>query len=1077
VVSAFAFGGCFVKNQVHRPGWHTAWRSLSSALCLVAFGYLGLATPAAAQLASQTALVGTVTDSTGAVIPGAQVVAVNVGTKDTYEATTNDEGYYNIQFVRTGKYDITVTLSGFQTYKANGIDVGNNQVVRTNAMLTAGGMVETVTVDARPPVLNTDSPVVGETIGTRAIKDLPQNGRNVWNFAATTPGVLAGINSDIGLSFRGAGQREIQNSLSLDGINASANLLASTSMKPITDAVAEMNIQTGSTSAEYGSYLGVFVNVVTKTGTNDLHGAVSHYYQGDPLDSHGYFDPAGTPKPPRKRNQFAVEGDGPLVIPGLYDGRNRTFFMGAYEGLRSQTQTTSFATVPTDLMRTGNFSEISTAIKNPFTGQNFPGNIIPSSMLSPTALNLLKNYPSPNLPGTASNLRGTRSVQDDADQVLVRGDQNLGNKVRMYARYNWYKTYNSPVEVVQTTSVTQPKVNKNTLFAYDHTLKPNLYNDFRVGYHDLTIDTLNYYYVNGINDAGTALGIPGFVADTAYSNPGIPTITMSGGFTSLGASGTNWNQFDKTFQMSDVLSWNKGAHNVRMGFDLRRLETGRRAANDPRGRFDFTGNLTGYSVADFMLGLPRTVINSTNQLWGDVGQWRNGFFVNDVWQPSKDLTLSLGLRYEMNTPVKTFSGKASMLDETESIILNANAQPDFEFTEPNRKDFAPRIGATYRLGEKTVVRAGYGIYYNPNQMNSFTFLTNNPPITGVATFTSDPANPLTFNSPTGVATIITRPDIISPTRVLPNARKFQWSADVQRELAAGMALDVQYLGSNTDRLDRSFFDNTPTPGPGNVDDRRPSLLFRSRRIIKNDLKSDYDAVTFILRKRMSHGLQLDAHYTWSRTRDEATNSNGGGQTMDNYDPMRDYGPAIWDVPHRFVATYIYDVPFLKNSQNAFLRYVIAGWQAAGITTIQSGTPVNVTIGSDVANIGITGQQRPNLVGSVPSLNCQTDPATKNQINCYDPSAFAMPAQFTFGNAGRNILRGPKWVQTDLSLAKTVALAQTVRVEFHIDIFNAFNNVNFANPNSTFGSTSFGRISALATGANMRQMQLGARFLW
>jgi hypothetical protein len=376
------------------------------------------------------------------------------------------------------------------------------------------------------------------------------------------------------------------------------------------------------------------------------------------------------------------------------------------------------------------------------------------------------------------------------------------------------------------------------------------------------------------------------------------------------------------------------------------------------------------------------------------------------------------------------------------------------------------------------VRAGYGIYYNPNQMNSFTFLTNNPPITSIATFTSDAANPtLSFVNPTGVATVVTRPDVISPTRNLPNARKYQWSADVQRELAAGMALDVQYLGSNTDHLDRSFFDNTPVPGPGNVDDRRPSKTFRSRRIIANDLISDYDAVTVILRKRMSMGLQLDAHYTWSRTRDEATNSNGGGQTMDNYDPMRDYGPAIWDVPHRFVASYIYDVPFLKTSQNAFLRYVVAGWQVAGITTLQSGTPVNVTIGTDVANIGISGQQRPNLVGSVPKLNCTEDAATKNQINCFDASAFQMPALYTFGNAPRNVLRGPKYMQTDLSLAKTVALAQTMRVEFHIDIFNAFNNVNFANPNAVFGTTSFGRINALLTGANMRQMQLGARFIF
>src|SRR6476619_3155767 len=226
-------------------------------------------------------------------------------------------------------------------------------------------------------------------------------------------------------------------------------------------------------------------------------------------------------------------------------------------------------------------------------------------------------------------------------------------------------------------------------------------------------------------------------------------------------------------------------------------------------------------------------------------------------------------------------------------------------------------------------------------MNWFTFLTNNPPLAPVSAFTSDPAN-------------------------LPNARKDQWSFDVQRELFAGTALNLEYIGSNTRNLDRSFFSNTPQPGPGAVDPRRPTSKFRSIRIIQNDLIADYDAVSVILRRRMSHGLQADVHYTWSRTRDMSTHSNGGGQTMNNYDIWADYGPANWDVPHRFVATYIYDVPFLKTSSNPILKYVVAGWQVGGVSTIQSGTPVNVTISTDRANIGISGQQRPNLVGSVPT---------------------------------------------------------------------------------------------------------------
>jgi hypothetical protein len=1040
----------------------------------VAAGVL-LGTTAFAQLASQTALVGSVSDNQQLVLPGVQVAATNLGTKDTYEATTNAEGYYSIQFVRPGKYEIKFTLSGFQTFTTTGVEVATNQVVRTNATLQPGGVTETVNVVARAQVLSTDSAAVQETVGERAIKELPLNGRNVWNLASTTPGVLTGLDSDIGRSFRGAGQREIQNSLALDGINASSNLLAATSMRPIADAITEVQVQTGSTSAEYGSYLGVHVNVVTKSGTNELHGAVAHYYQGDSLDSRGYFENRSQPKNPRERNQFSFQADGPLVIPKLYDGHDKTFFMAAYEGVRSEAQSPSFATVPTALMRQGNFSEVGTPIKNPFTGQPFPGNIIPDSMISPTARQLLDYYPAPNQPGTASNLQATRRVTDDADQLLIRGDQNIGNKVRLYARYNWFDTYTSNLEAVPVTGITQPRVNKNTLVSYTHTLKPSLLNDFRIGYHRIDFDTLNYFSINGINSAGTELGIPGFDADTRFRNPGIPSVNVSN-FSGIGAGGTNWNQFDTTFQMSNVLAWNRGSHNVRTGFDLRRLATGRRAANDPRGRFDFTGAMTGYSVADFMLGLPRTVITATDQIQGHVGGWRNGFFVNDVWQLSQALTVSLGLRYEMNTPVQTYAGFASMLDETqENIIPTSFPAKGFEFTEPNRKDFAPRLGATYRLGDKTVVRAGYGIYYNPNQMNSFTFLTNNPPLAAVSTFTSDPANPsLSFDNPLGVVTPVLRPDMISPTRNLPNARKDQWSFDLQHELGQGMALDLQYVGSHTEHLDRSFFNNTPQPGPGPVDPRRPSQRFRSRRIIQNDLISNYDAVSVILRKRMSHGLQVDAHYTWSKTRDMATHSNGGGAVMDNYDIWRDYGPANWDVPHRFVASYIYDIPFFKESSQPLLRYVVAGWQVSGVTTIQSGTPVNVTISGDVANIGITGLQRPDLIGAAPSMDCDTNPTTRELINCFDPSAFAMPAQFTFGSAPRNLLRGPKYVQTDLSFAKMIPLAQAVRLQVRADIFNVFNDVNFNNPNGVFGSSSFGRISGAGT---MRQVQLGARLLF
>jgi hypothetical protein len=887
--------------------------------------------------------------------------------------------------------------------------------------------------------------------------------------------VLSGLTSDIGLSFRGAGQREIQNSLSLDGINSSSNLLAMTSMRPIADAVEEIQVQTGSTSAEYGSYLGVHINVVTKSGTNTLHGSVFEFFEDDALDERGYFENRANPKNPRRRNQFGFQMDGPVVFPKLYDGHNKTFFMAAYEGVRFEAITSPIITVPTALMRQGNFSEISGTIRDPFTRQPYPGNIIPPSQLSATARRLLEFYPAPNRPGIASNLQSDSSSVDNVDQLLTRADQNLGNKVRLSVRYNWHDSYTSNIGAIPIQGITQPRVNHNTLFSYTHTLKPTLLNDFKIGYHRIDFDTLNHFAVNSLPTAGSDLGIPGFDGDVRYKNPGIPSINIST-FSGLGQGGTNWFQFDTTFQVSNVLAYTRGSHNVRAGFDARRLATGRRAANDPRGAFSFNGDMTGHPVADFMLGLPRTVRTPVDQLQGHVGGWRNGFFINDVWQVGRDLTLSLGMRYELNTPVQTYAGFASMLDESqERLIPTSHPTVGFKFHEPNYKDIAPRIGATYRLNEKTVLRAGYGIYYNPNQMNSFTFLTNNPPLAAEITFNSDQANPtLSFERPFGVAGPGGPPDMISPTRHLPNAHKNQWSVDIQRELWPGTALDVQYVGSNTSNLDRSFFNNTPQPGAGSVDSRRPSRNFRSRRIIQNDLVADYDAVSVIMRRRMSHGLQADAHYTWSRTRDMATHSNGGGAVMNNYDIWADYGPANWDIPHRFVASYIFEVPFFKSSSQPILKYVVAGWQISGVTTIQSGSPINVTISPDRANIGISGLQRPNLVGPVPKLNCQESPTGRDLINCFDPSAFALPAQFTFGDAPRNLLRGPKSVVTDLSMAKNVPLGGNARLQIRVEMFNAFNNVNYGNPGSTFGAATFGRISSAG---NMRQVQLGAKLIF
>lgn len=1023
-----------------------------------------LASNTFAQLASQTALVGTVTDSSGGVIPGAMVVAVNLGTQDTYEATTNAQGNYNIQFVRIGRYDLTVTLAGFQTFKATGIEVASNQVVRTDAALRVGGVTESVTVEAGL-VLVTENATISERISERAVVELPVSGRNVWSLAGTTPGVLGGTNS-----FIGAGQRNITNGLSLDGINTAANIQTQTTMRPIADAVAEVEVKTGSTSAEYGSYLGVLINVVTKSGTNNPHGSLFEFFRDETLQTRGFFESPNNPKRPQRFDQFGFELDGPVLLPKLYDGRNKTFFMAAYEGVRQTTQATSLNAVPTELMRQGDFSEFSGVIRNPFTGQPFANNRIPQEMLSAQALRLLQYYPLPNQPGIGNNLLGEFPTLSNTNQVLTRVDQNLGNKVRLYGRYNWQADSAENGNVIPTSANFTVFNNKNTLFAYTHTLGSNLVNDFRIGYHVFHLSTLNYFAQNGLISAGKDLGIPGFDGGVANGDPGLPTVNITG-LAPLGSGDTNRFQDDTTFQVSNVLAYTHGAHNIRTGFDLRRLATGTASVNDARGFFTFNAQMTGYAPADFLLGLPQRVLTSVKRIQGYVVTWRNGFFIDDSWQASRKLTLSLGLRYDQNVVPYTTIGNVSILNqEGTKLIPEVKPTPGFSFHAPNNLNFAPRLGLAYRATEKTVLRAGFGIYYNPNQLNTFTFLTNNPPFSLVYLFTQTASNPTLSLAadPTSQAGPAPLPNIITVNWDLPPAQKRQWSAGIQREIWDRGVMEVQYVGSHTLNLDRSFFNNTPQPGPGALQPRRPNQLFADIRTIINDTIANYEAVSLIYRQRISRGVQVNANYTWSRTYDMLDNSNTvAGRGMDPYNVEADYGPAIWDVPHRFVASYIYDVPFLKGSPQPILRYVFGGWQVGGITTIESGRPFSVFAQGDVANTGRT-DQRANQTGPA-EANCGRDQLT----NCIPASAFAVP-QFAYGNSGRNALRGPGQIVTDLSLLKNIPLGGQAHIQFRAEVFNLFNRANFNNPNSVLGTATFGSITSAKS---MRQVQLGAKLLF
>ena len=1049
-------------------------------LSIVCLALLGCCGSLYAQLANTTSLVGTVVDSAGAVVPGATISAVNSATQDQYTAITNAQGDYNIQFVKIGTYNITASHPGFETITKSGIAVNYNQTVRSDFTLTVGQVSEHIVVTAAAPPITTDDASIKETVGARSVAELPLNGRDALQLAAITPGVLPGQKAANGVppgeDFIGAGTREIQNSISLDGISIVNNLITTTPFHPSVDSIQEFEVQTGTYSAQYGSYLGAHLNLITKTGTNDLHGSLFEFFRNDVLDARNFFQKPGTPKAPLRLNQFGFELGGPVYIPKLYDGRNKTFFMADYEGLRLIKDVTSLDTVLTPLMRQGNFSEYPHALRDPNSGGSpVPGNVFKPSELSPQAQKTLQYMPLPNLPGITNNLEATYPNNDHFNQTIDRIDQNIGDRIRLFYRYAWQNETILTGATSPFNSTFLPVSTRNWVFGYTQTITANMVNDFRIGRQNLSTDALNYFAVNGLKSAGTDLGIPGFTGDTSFNDPGIPVFSISG-FMTLGNAGTNWLQEDTTWQGTDSFNWTKGAHTLIFGAELRKLITSRSAVNQPNGLFTFanTPAITGYAASDFMLGYAQSDSTPGPEIHNKVAEWRDGFFIVDNWHASKKLTLNLGLRYELPTVPYTANGYATILNRQQTALIPANAPvPGFKFIDPNHKDFAPRIGLAYRIDSKTVFRAGYGIYYNPNQTNTFTFLSNNPPFSAVSTFNSAGANLISLSDPTPAALVhktkLSNTTIVSPNPYLPTEYMNQWSADVERSLWSNAALDVQYLGSHSTHLDRSYYINTPLPGPGAVSLRRPNQIFGDIRLIQNDEEANYNGLSVVLRQRLSHGLSLLASYTWSHNLDVTTDSNGGGAPMNPYNWRADYGNSNWDVRHRFVASFNYALPFFSSASNGFVRQALGGWQTNGIVNLQTGFPFNVIVSGDPANTG-RSNERPNLVGT-PSDNC----GNGHLSGCIDTSAFAAPLRYTYGNAGRNLLYGPGLYNVDFSAFKNFSIRERVTLQFRSEFFNFFNTPAFSNPNATYGTTAFGSITS--TKHDNREIQFALKLLF
>lgn len=1047
-----------------------------------------------AQLASNTSLVGNVTDSSGASLSGAQVTALNQGTGETFSSTSNDAGNYEFQFLRAGSYTITVKKDGFSTASTKDIALNANQTVRTDYSLKVGSVDTRVEVTADIPPIKTEDASISEVISTRSTVELPLNGRNALRLAITAPGVIAGMktptgNPGGGEGFIGAGTREIMNSVSLDGVSIMNNLITTTTYRPSVDAIQQTEVQTGTYPPQYGGYLGVQINMVTKGGGNDFHGAVFEFLRNDKLDARNFFlrrNADGSPgkKAPLRQNQYGIQFNGPVIIPKLYNGKNKTFFMFGWESFRSYTQAPLIDSVLTPRMRAGDFTEQTVAVRDPLTGQPFPGNIIPPNRLMAQSVRTLQYMPLPNGPGVVNNYNVNVKSNNKTDQLLGRLDQSIGENNRFFFRMAHGDTALLNENASPYNGYVQPVGDMNWVIGFTKIISSSLVNDFRFGRQRTNIDSLNFFTPGSLYPptAGSDLGIPGF--GTSEDNPGLPafgiTNYMAIGGGNMGS--TNWFQNDKTYQISDTFSIMKGAHSIAAGFDSRKVITNRTANNNPRGGFTFNGQISGFAPGDFMLGIPQAITTPGPLFPGGAEQWRYGFFAQDKWQVTNRLTLTYGLRYELPIVPQSTTGNGTILNEQQTAFIPSTVPQKIPYHQADRNNWAPRFGFAYRLPSRFVVRGGFGIYYNPNQTNSYTLATTNPPFSTIFTYnnTLNSSNvivgtPLTLANPTpssGGGSGPARPNAFHISPYLPNATLNQWSFSVERGLWRSAGFEVAYLGNHGYHFDRSFYPNTPRPGPGPINDRRPNPLFAVIRVIQNDMISNYNAVSFVFRQNGFKGLTMNTSYTFAKSLDVSTDSNGGSNVMDPFNWRLDYGRANWDLKHRLVSSYNYELPFFSNASNGFVKAALGGWQINGIITAQSGFPFSVGISEDRANVG-QGSWRASFSGVQPVVDCGSGKLT----GCVNINAFQLPALYTFGDTPRNFLRGPGFVNVDFSLFKNFAITERFRLQFRWETFNSLNHPNFGNPNSTFvpGSTAFGNITGLR--GDMRQMQFGLKLMF
>ena len=1073
-----------------------------STVVLSALALLILTAPAFAQM-NTADIAGIVTDPSGAVVPGATVVSVNVATQAKAASSTNDAGQYVLAELPLGEYSLTVTAPGFRQAVQTGIVLHAGDHLRQDLALSLGEQKDVVVIMGTVGALQVESSEIKDVIGNQQVMSLPLKNREFLELSLLSEGVVnppGGTRGDslqqTGKLINILGQRTGHNLFLVDGVSVTDEYFNNVVLNPSPDAVREFNINKTNYDAEFGGKSGGVINVITKSGSNSFHGSAYEFLRNNFFDARNFFDPAGQPAPPFRENQFGGAVGGPIV-------EDKTFFFVNYDGQRIRKSLTRIFSVPTAAERAGNFG--GAAIKDPRTGELFPGGVL-NVPLDPAAVGLLAKVPAPNLPGNANNLRAVEEQAISNDQYNARLDHQFSAKDASYVRASLFHASESdPFGSSVLNEALLPGFGRtltthsvNLSVGETHTFSPKVVNEIRFGWLRVAGGQGN---PNAGNPFASQYGLQGTTPNPA--DWGYPQVSLSNTFSTMGDAAGFTTRVDRDFEFYDNVLVQRGKHTIRFGGYFFHLDFNPSFPNDARGIYTYSGAYSGNALADFLLGYPlQAQVGIGEGAENARTNWVH-FYIEDGWQATPGLKLDAGLRYEFNQnlvaqpnqtsnidlgapggPAFVVAGTPGHLPTAAAALASLSPIPIVSAADvgwnnsllaPKSLRFSPRVGLAWRLPHSTatVVRAGFGIYTNQAAYSVLQNLAQNIPFFLVKNVGNTPATPtytteniLSFN-PTGAigANSVNHQFAIEYNEV--------WNLAIQRLIATNTTVEVQYVGSRTVHADSSTALNVPP----NFGGPRPYPELNAFTTIRWDGWATFNGLMFKATRRFTHTLSFDAAYTWSKSRDDASDA---GTTNAEYNlPQNVYAMALeradssFDHRQRFTANAIYDLPFARGSQG-WLHRTVGGWRVNGILTIQSGAPLTVNLssaaGQDVAHIGLVNGiniERPDLI-----VNPNKGPGTASQW--FDTAAFALPAQNTFGTAGRNVAVGPGLENLDLSLQKEGTLHEGLKLQFRFDVYNVFNHPNFDLPGRIFGAANFGAISSAE---DPREMQFALKLMF